>query len=172
MSEVLVVVDMQRDFIDGVLGTREACAIVPTVIRTIEQFDGPVFYTMDTHDEHYLSTEEGRQLPVVHCIEETPGWQLNSDVAEALARRHAVGVRKPTFGSIALMEAVKAAHPTAITMVGVCTDICVVTNALLAKTYFPEVPVTVIASACAASTPEKQQQTLTVMQSCQIMIEE
>ena len=101
MTDILVVVDMQKDFVDGVLGTKEAVTIVPNVASTIREFSGKVFYTLDTHHENYLETEEGKKLPVVHCVKGTPGWQLDATVQEALLEKEAVGVEKPTFGSTA-----------------------------------------------------------------------
>ena len=134
---ILVVVDMQKDFIDGALGTKEAVAIVPGVVDKIRGFEGLVIATRDTHGVDYLETEEGRHLPVVHCVKDTPGWQLHPEVEEAvLAKAGSRIIDKPTFGSV-----------------GLCTDICVISNALLLKAYLPEVPVEVDISCCAGVTP-------------------
>ena len=173
---VLVVVDMQKDFIDGSLGTKEAVGIVPAVVEKIRKFEGKVIPTRDTHDEDYLESAEGRHLPVVHCVKDTPGWQLDREVAEALGSKAGyMVIDKPTFGSVELGEYVKQLNDTAepvekITLVGLCTDICVISNALLLKAYLPEVPVKVAASYCAGVTPEQHAQALEAMKPCQIEI--
>lgn len=171
MSEILVVVDMQRDFVDGNLGTPQAVEIIPEVVRTIEQFQGKIYYTLDTHDEHYLQTQEGKKLPVVHCVKGTEGWQLHPAIQEALQHKKAVGIEKGTFASTALMHQLQQEAFDALTFVGLCTDICVVSNALLAKAYFPEVPIRVIGNNCAGVTPQRHQQALATMASCQIEIQ-
>lgn len=171
MTDVLVVVDMQRDFIDGSLGTSQAVAIVPEVVRTIEQFQGKVYYTLDTHHENYLQTQEGEKLPVVHCIKGTPGWKLDPAIETVLLEKRAIGIEKGTFGSTELMQQLQNEQLTSIIFVGVCTDICVISNALLAKANFPEVPIRVIESSCAGVTPQSHQQALATMASCQIEIQ-
>ena len=173
---ILVVVDMQKDFIDGSLGTKEAVAIVPDVVEKIRRFDGKVIATRDTHAENYLESAEGRHLPVVHCVKDTPGWQINGEVAEALRSRTEVRIiDKPTFGSVELGEYVKQLNDTAepvekITLVGLCTDICVISNALLLKAYLPEVPIEVDISCCAGVTPQSHEQAAQAMKMCQIEI--
>ena len=173
---ILVVVDMQKDFIDGSLGTKEAVAIVPDVVEKIRRFDGKVIATRDTHGEDYLESAEGRHLPVVHCVKDTPGWQINGEVAEALRSRTEVRIiDKPTFGSVELGEYVKQLNDTAepvekITLVGLCTDICVISNALLLKAYLPEVPIEVDISCCAGVTPQSHEQAAEAMKMCQIEI--
>ena len=173
---ILVVVDMQKDFIDGSLGTKEAVAIVPDVVEKIRRFDGKVIATRDTHAENYLESAEGRHLPVVHCVKDTPGWQINGEVAEALRSRTEVRIiDKPTFGSVELGEYVKQLNDTAepvekITLVGLCTDICVISNALLLKAYLPEVPIEVDISCCAGVTPQSHEQAAEAMKMCQIEI--
>ena len=172
MTRVLIVIDMQNDFINGSLGTEEAVQIIPQVIREIEEghYD-QIFATMDTHQINYLDTYEGKNLPVEHCIKDTKGWQLNPLVKEALAGENAVIIEKPTFGSEALVKAVDAVHPDEITLIGLCTDICVASNALMLRAAFHEIPMRVISHACAGVTPEKHSAALQVMASCQIEIQ-
>lgn len=171
MTDVLVVVDMQRDFIDGSLGTSQAVAVVPEVVSTIEQFQGKIYYTLDTHDENYLQTQEGKKLPVVHCVKGTIGWQLAPTIEKALREKQAIGIEKETFGSTKLMQQLQKEQLTSITFVGVCTDICVISNALLAKAYFPEVPIRVIESNCAGVTAQSHNQAIATMVNCQIEIQ-
>lgn len=173
---VLVVVDMQKDFIDGSLGTKEAAAIVPAVVEKIRKFEGKVIATRDTHGEDYLESAEGKHLPVVHCVKDTPGWQINGEVAEALGGKEGVRlIDKPTFGSVELGEYVKQLNDTEepvekITLAGLCTDICVISNALLLKAYLPEVPIEVDISCCAGVTPRSHEQAAEAMKMCQIEI--
>ncbi|MGM9629686.1 cysteine hydrolase family protein [Butyricicoccus sp.] len=168
---VLVVVDMQKDFIDGALGTKEAQAIVPHVVEKIENFDGRVIATRDTHGENYLQTAEGQKLPVTHCIEGTDGWQLHPDIAALISRKP---IDKPTFGSTELAKLLEKCHSDhtidSITLVGLCTDICVISNALLLKAFLPEVPIFVDASCCAGVTPESHENALRAMEMCQITV--
>lgn len=166
----LIVVDMQKDFIDGSLGTREAEAIVPAVVKKIREWDGIVVATRDTHQPDYMQTQEGKFLPVEHCIEGTDGWQINPDVQQALDERNAQVINKPTFGSVALSMMLMQCGVTEIQLVGLCTDICVVSNALLLKANMPEVPISVDATCCAGVTPEKHDAALETMRSCQITI--
>ena len=173
MKRFLVVVDMQKDFVDGGLGTKEAVAIVPSVAEKIEGFDGRIFATLDTHFENYMQTAEGRQLPVPHCIKGTDGWQLDKAVAAALEKKDYTAVEKNTFGSVDLPGLIKAAageDDFSIELIGLCTDICVVSNALLLKASFPEMPISVDAACCAGVTPEKHEAALETMRSCQIEI--
>jgi nicotinamidase-related amidase len=174
MNKLLVVVDMQKDFIDGSLGTPEAQAIVPAVVEKIKSFDGDVVYTMDTHDENYLETQEGRKLPVVHCVVNTDGWELHPDVQAALNEKHANVITKSTFGAVDLIEYIerdcRGKEYGSIELVGLCTDICVVSNAMLLKAWYPETPISVYASCCAGVTPESHKAALTTMKMCQIEV--
>ena len=169
----LIVVDMQNDFIDGALGTKEAVAILPAVKEKIENFDGRVIFTRDTHDADYLTTQEGGNLPVEHCIKDTDGWKI-APVLDALRKEEAID--KPSFGSIALGQLLKAYDNyeekiESITLIGLCTDICVISNAMIIKAFLPEVPVTVDAACCAGVTPESHENALRAMAMCQIKIE-
>ena len=164
----LIVVDMQTDFIDGSLGTPEAVAILPYVKEKIENFDGKVLFTRDTHAPDYLSTQEGRNLPVEHCIKGTDGWQIHPSL-EPLRKTEAID--KPTFGSTALMELLKKeGNVESLEFIGLCTDICVISNAILAKANFLEVPVTVDAKCCAGVTPASHKNALEAMKMCQIKV--
>ena len=171
--EVLVVVDMQNDFIDGALGTKEAVAIVPKVAAKIKDFKGLVLATRDTHEENYLDTQEGNRLPVQHCIRDTRGWDLNEEIAELIDGNP---IDKPTFGSVELGKRLVALNEQMgiekITFVGLCTDICVISNAMLVKAFLPEVPIEVDASCCAGVTVESHNNALRAMESCQITIVE
>ena len=171
MKNILVVVDMQKDFVDGALGSGEAVAIVPAVVRKIKDFDGDIYVTFDTHFENYMQSAEGKKLPVPHCIKGTDGWALNDDVAAALEGKTYTKVEKITFGSTDLPKLIAAAtdgEDITIELVGLCTDICVVSNALLLKASFPEAPISVDAACCAGVTPEKHEAALETMRSCQI----
>ena len=166
--KILVVVDMQNDFIDGALGTPEAQAIVPYVKSVIESFDGKVLFTRDTHFENYMSTEEGKNLPVPHCIKGTHGWQIRGEL-DALRRTEAID--KITFGSCELIELLRREESIeSVTLLGLCTDICVISNALLIKAYFPEVPISVDARGCAGVTPESHKNALNAMKTCHVKI--
>lgn len=167
-----IVVDMQRDFVDGVLGSKEAQAIVPAIVKKITEFDGTVVFTRDTHQENYLETQEGNYLPVVHCVEGTPGWELVPELAALQQKLDAKVFDKPNFGSLALAEELKkqADQIETIELVGVCTDICVVSNALLLKAALPEVPIYVDPSCCAGVTRESHEAALQTMRSCQIQM--
>ena len=168
MSKILIVVDMQNDFIDGALGTKEAAAIVPYVKDVIESFDGKVYFTRGTHFENYMETQEGANLPVPHCIKDTDGWQIR---AELDALRKTEVIDKLTFGSSALVDVLKAEKDIeSITFVGLCTDICVISNAMVVKAFFPEVPLIVDAKGCAGVSPESHQRALEAMKVCQIKI--
>ena len=166
--KILVVVDMQKDFIDGALGTPEAVAIVPYVKEVIETFDGKVLFTRDTHFANYMDTQEGKNLPVPHCIQGTPGWEIHPDL-EALRTTEAIDKR--TFGSSALPQVLaKDEKIDSITFVGLCTDICVISNVMLTKAFFPEVPLFVDAKACAGVTPQSHKNALEAMKVCQVTI--
>ena len=164
----LIVVDMQKDFIDGALGTPEAQAILPYVKKTVEEFDGTVLFTRDTHRENYMETQEGSRLPVPHCIKGTDGWQI-CDELEVLRVTEAID--KPTFGSEKLVELLREKNDAeSITLLGVCTDICVISNAMLLKAAFCETPIRVDAKGCAGVTPESHRNALNAMRMCQIDI--
>lgn len=173
MKNLLVVVDMQNDFIDGALGSPEAVAIVPSVREKIESFQGCVWFTRDTHAEDYLDTQEGKHLPVRHCIKDTEGWQI-CDALLPFAE-HASVIDKPSFGSVELCETLAREHQAdpieKIVLVGLCTDICVISNAMLLKAYLPETVIAVDAACCAGVTPESHERALQAMASCQIVIE-
>ncbi len=168
--KVLVIVDMQKDFIDGSLGTKEAVAILPRVAERLKQArrDGErVVFTRDTHHENYLSTQEGRNLPVVHCVEGTDGWQID----RTLTVGDSMVFDKPGFGSEALTSYLKSLPDLAqVEFIGLCTDICVITNAMMVKGALPEVPLSVRADCCAGVTPESHENALAAMKLCQIQI--
>jgi len=168
----LIVVDMQNDFIDGALGTVEAVAIVPKVKEKIETFDGKVLFTRDTHFENYMETQEGKNLPVPHCIKGTDGWQIR---AELDALRTTEPIDKVVFGSSELakllVEEDKKDSIESITFIGLCTDICVISNAFTVKSFLPEVPLIVDASCCAGVTSESHRTALASMKTCQIKVE-
>jgi nicotinamidase-related amidase len=173
MQKLLIVVDMQKDFVDGALGTAEAQAIVPNVVKKIETFDGDIIVTFDTHSEDYLQTREGANLPVPHCIRGTDGWRLNAQVQAALEGRRWYGIEKPTFGSVELPAYIKANYDPAdmeIQLVGLCTDICVVSNALLLKASFPETEISLDPDCCAGVTVESHNAALLTMKMCQITL--
>lgn len=168
---------MQNDFIDGALGTKEAEAIVGNVKDKIGQYNpSDVYVTLDTHEPNYLNTQEGQNLPVEHCIKGTDGWELSPAIEEML--QDAKIFEKPTFGSVALAESLREfagedypdGEGLEIELVGLCTDICVVSNALLIKAFLPEAEISVDSSCCAGVTPEKHEAALETMRSCQIMV--
>ena len=173
MKKILVVVDIQNDFVDGALGTREAVAIIDNAAQKIKNFDGDIFVTLDTHYENYMQTLEGQKLPVPHCIKNTNGWLLNPKIADALKNRNYKTVEKLTFGSTELPQLIKETigdNQAEITLIGLCTDICVVSNALLLKADFTDVEIYVDSSCCAGVTPETHNAALEVMKCCQINI--
>ena len=173
MRKILIVVDMQKDFIDGSLGTKEAVAIVPSVIEKIGSYDrNNVYATRDTHQKDYLTTQEGRYLPVEHCIEGTDGWQVEPEIAALIPADHIYN--KPTFGSTSLarqMLEMSAEEEIEIELIGLCTDICVISNALLLKANMPEVKISVDKTCCAGVTPQKHDAALETMRSCQIQVD-
>ncbi len=170
--KALIVVDMQNDFIDGALGTPEALSIVPFVREKVMHFDGLVIFTRDTHFENYLSTREGKNLPVPHCIKGTQGWEIADSLKELTKGR--IVIDKPTFGSTELQNLLVNEHEKTpfeeIELVGLCTDICVISNAMLIKAALPEVNVTVDSSCCAGVTPESHENALSAMKMCQITV--
>lgn len=169
--DILVVVDMQIDFITGSLGTKDAVAIVPRVVEKLRKFSGQIFFTRDTHTESYLSTQEGRLLPVVHCISGTTGHQLHPEIEPFCLQPP---IDKSTFGSVRLGKVLKELSGRekidSVTLIGLCTDICVISNAMLIKAFLPEIPIIVDASCCAGVTPERHLQALKAMRCCQIQI--
>lgn len=190
--KIVVVVDMQKDFVDGALGTPEAQAIVPVVIERLKELDSSenlIFFTKDTHYENYLDTQEGKNLPVPHCIEGTPGWSICKPISSFVdydshfctySSREICKSRvlKSTFGSLDLAKIVQnIVHNDnvnnsvdEIILMGVCTDICVISNAMLLKAYCPEIKITVDATCCAGVTPESHKAALMTMKMCQINI--
>ena len=172
MRKILIVVDMQNDFIDGALGTAEAVAIVPNVKKKIEEFDGLVLFTRDTHFDNYMETQEGMNLPVPHCIKNTDGWQIQSEL-ESLRKTDAID--KVTFGSselgALLRKLDKEEKIESLTFVGLCTDICVISNVMIAKAFLPEVPIIVDAKCCAGVSVETHENALKAMEVCQVKIE-
>ena len=172
--EVLIVVDLQNDFVSGALGTKEAVEIVPYVVGRV--VDGvnrgeTILFTRDTHEARYLETQEGRNLPVPHCIRGTEGWEIIPQLTEYTQGRTILD--KPTFGSAELGALLKELEEPIgkITLIGLCTDICVISNALLVKAFLPEVPVAVEAGCCAGVTPESHANALAAMRACQIAVE-
>ena len=203
-KKILIVIDMQKDFIDGSLGTPEAQAIVENVVGLIDGFDGEVLYTLDTHFENYMDTLEGKKLPVMHCIRGTEGWQAEPRVLAALKRKNAKCFEKPTFGSYELVDYVygavyggavavdesagetggknggavstdrltggKPESAAEITLAGLCTDICVASNAILLRAKLPDTVIRVKADCCAGVTPASHQAALTTLAMCQMDI--
>lgn len=172
----LIVVDMQNDFITGSLGTKEAREIVPKVIEKVKNYDGNILFTRDTHTEAYLQTQEGKNLPVKHCLFEEEGWRLEAgleDIAGKLGKTVKF-YNKPSFGSVELASDLARENEkepvTEIELCGLCTDICVISNALLCKAFLPEVPVYVDASCCAGVTPDSHKNALEAMKMCQVSI--
>lgn len=167
MKKTLIVVDMQKDFIDGSLGTKEAQAIVGPVEQKIKEYKergDEIIFTRDTHQKNYLETNEGKHLPVVHCIEGTDGWKI----PEQLQVSGAIYIDKPSFGYMNWSEY----QLEEVEIIGLCTDICVVSNALIIKATYPEIRVSVDARCCAGVTPESHQAALTTMKMCQIDVME
>ena len=165
--KTLVVVDMQNDFIDGSLGTKEAVAIVPRVAKKIQMYregENQIIFTRDTHQENYLDTQEGKKLPVVHCIEGTEGWQIAEELE---VRPEDIVINKVTFGHVWNKEIIKGEE---IELIGLCTDICVISNALGLKAVLPETPIKVDAGCCAGVTPQSHSNALEAMKMCQIEV--
>lgn len=170
--KILVVVDMQNDFIDGTLGTKEAVEILSNVQQKIKEYRNsgfPVIFTRDTHEDNYLETQEGRNLPVLHCVYNTKGWQIS----EQLEVADSVIIDKPTFGSTKLAQYIQNHYSDTnleIELIGLCTDICVISNAIILKAIFPETRIMVDASCCAGVTPDSHKNALESMKMCQISI--
>ncbi len=164
----LIVVDMQNDFIDGALGSNEALAIVPYVKELITSFEGKVLFTRDTHFDNYMETQEGRNLPVKHCIKGTEGWEIRGELDKL---RKTEAIDKITFGAKELAEVLKGEKEIdSITFVGLCTDICVISNVMLLKAFYPEIPIIVDAKGCAGVTPESHRTALEAMKAVQVRI--
>lgn len=166
----LIVVDMQVDFVSGTLGSAAAVAIVPRVVEKVKNFDGTVIFTRDTHGAEYLDTQEGRKLPVAHCVKDTAGWEIVSELAPLVK----TVVDKPTFGSVELPHLLASyGEPIeSVELCGLCTDICVISNAMLVKAAFPEATVTVDATCSAGVSEESHQTALAAMRAVQIEITE
>lgn len=173
-NSYLIVVDMQNDFVDGALGTAEARAIVAAVAAHAAEFDGTVVFTKDTHGDDYIETQEGRNLPVPHCIRDTQGWELAPALEAVRVDRNALVFEKPTFGSLDLaqwlVEQNDAESINSIELCGLCTDICVVSNALAIKAHLPETPLSVNPALCAGVTPASHDAALATMASCQVNV--
>ena len=173
--KVMVIVDCQKDFIDGSLGTPEAQAMIPRLIEKIKAEPENTLYvfTRDTHDADYLNSSEGKQLPVEHCIKDTAGWAIPDRLTDAFLNSPVV-IDKPTFGSVELMEFIDSIidneADTNIEFVGLCTDICVISNAIMAKAYFPEANISVNSNLCAGTSIEAHDNALKAMHQCQINI--
>lgn len=175
MAEYLVIVDMQNDFITGSLGTKEAVQIVKPLLEKTRDFPGTVLFTRDTHAENYLNTQEGRKLPVIHCVKDTKGWELESSLELFRREKKCLVFDKPSFSSIELAEYLKEQEKEEriekISLAGLCTDICVISNAMILKAYFPETEVAVLKEFCAGVTPESHENALKAMKMCQITVQ-
>ena len=172
MKKILVAVDMQKDFVDGALGTAEAVKIVPNVAAKIKAFQGDeIFVTFDTHGENYAETLEGKKLPVAHCIEGTEGHKLSPEVERALNGKKYTRIFKKTFGTFEIAQILAEKYPgeeIEADVVGLCTDICVISNALILRAAFPNSKIRVDASCCAGVTPQSHDAALLTMSCCQI----
>lgn len=169
MNRLLVVIDMQKDFVNGTLGSKEAQAIVPHVIDKIKAYEAAgqeVVYTLDTHFQDYMDTMEGKKLPVIHCVKGTPGWELTEELKHFQGKRF----EKGTFGSRELADYVVSGAYDSVELIGLCTDICVISNALLIKAGVPDTPIQVDALCCAGVTPESHENALKAMKMCHIDI--
>ncbi len=169
MKKYLIVVDVQKDFVNGALGTREAVSIIPSVKQKVEEYrkcGGEIIYTRDTHKDNYLSTNEGAHLPVIHCVKGSEGWELYDGIYAEGSKI----IDKPTFGYIDWKKHIFESDGITIELIGLCTDICVVSNALIIKALYPEVSVSVDSSACAGVTPETHNAALETMKMCQIEV--
>lgn len=170
MDKLLIIVDMQNDFIDGALANPAAQAIVPGIVELAKNWEGRICVTYDTHKENYMETQEGRNLPVPHCITGTVGHKLNADIEEVICNRISYTVYKPTFGFADWVQYGFNFHFDEVVVVGTCTDICVVSNVLAIKAAYPELKVTVIENLCAGLSPEKHAAAIEVMKSCQVNV--
>ena len=176
MGNLLVVIDMQNGFITGSLGSKEAEAIVPKVKEKLEGFEGNVIFTRDTHTKEYLKTQEGKNLPVEHCIKDSVGWEIESSLQPYTMKPETIVLDKESFGSLQLAKAIETIlrdtkEPIEeIELVGLCTDICVISNAIILKAAFPEIPVAVDSSCCAGVTIQSHENALEAMKMCQINV--
>ena len=167
MKKIIVVVDVQNDFVDGSLGTKEAQEMLPRLTAKLTDTDADLIFTMDTHGKDYLATQEGKNLPVEHCIKNTHGWKIVDSLSPFVKKARAV-VEKPVFGSLDLPKLVEEADE--VELVGLCTDICVISNALILKAAYPEMKVAVDSSCCAGVTPKSHDEALAVMKMCQVEV--
>ena len=170
MKKLLIVVDMQKDFVDGALGSKEAVAIVDNVVNKINTFDGDIIVTYDTHRENYMETREGKKRPVPHCIKGTDGWELDKKVQSALDGKDYITIEKPTFGSLELVEICEEEQYEQVELVGLVSNICVLSNAVLVKTALPEAEVIVDASCTACADPVMNEKALDIMEGLQITV--
>ena len=171
-TKLLLVIDMQNDFINGSLGTKEAGAIIDKVAAKIDTWKGSIIATQDTHyAESYLHSREGKYLPVEHCIQDSFGWQINSKIKKVLDKKYASIISKNYFAStFVIPELIKKLNVNHIEIIGLCTDVCVISNALYLKSIFPELDIAVDSNCCAGVTPETHNAALQVMKMCQIDI--
>lgn len=174
MNKYLIVVDMQNDFVTGSLGTDEAKSIVSNVVEKVKNFKGKVIFTQDTHEKNYLNTQEGKILPIEHCINKTSGWDIIDPLKEIIDNKEYSVYTKGSFGSIELAEYIKNKYNSneidSVELIGLCTDICVISNALIIKALSPEIPIYLDSSCCAGVTPDKHEAALKTMESCQIIV--
>lgn len=174
MRKKLIVVDMQKDFTFGSLRNEMAIDVIDNVVKKVENYDGEIIFTYDSHQENYLETAEGIKLPIPHCIENSEGWELVDRLDELRREKHCRSFNKPTFGCLALAEALKNENDIEkideIELVGVCTDICVISNAMILKAFLPEVTIKVDGTCCAGITVESHKNALEAMKSCQIEV--
>jgi len=180
--KVLIIIDMQNDFINGVLGTKEAQNILPNVIKRIQESKNElILFTFDTHDENYLDSSEGKNLPIIHCVKDTEGWLFEPNIINAWQNiKSTIRLKeikdhyfeKPVFGSVELVEYLVSRKDeiSEVELIGVCTDICVISNALMIKNTLPEIPVVVDGTLCAGVNPESHDKALDVMQMCHIKV--
>ena len=174
MKELLVVVDMQNDFITGTLANPEGQKIVQKIADYVRDFNGDIIATRDTHNTNYMETQEGRKLPVLHCVVETDGWQIVPEIQKVLEEQAVKGnvryIDKPVFGSVGLGDVVARKGYANVNLVGVCTDICVISNAMVIRACAPETEVTVLKDLCAGVTPESHENALKAMAACQVNV--
>ncbi len=166
--KALVVVDMQKDFINGALGSPAAEAIIPEMVKMLDSWDGDLIFTRDTHFDNYMETQEGKNLPVPHCIKGTDGWEIAAELKNYAQK--AVIFDKPTFGSTELAAYLREKNFEEVTFIGVCTGICVISNVLLAKAFCTEMKVKVIANLCACVSEESHMHALEAMKTCQVSV--
>jgi len=178
MAKALVLVDLQNDFITGSLGSQAAQSIVPKVVELIESWDGPIVATEDTHSSDYLATFEGKNLPVEHCIKKSDGWKIEKSIADAIRKQAKKNkeswlgfVEKITFGSFDLLNRLKSVKDLEeILICGLCTDICVISNAMILRAGFPNTPIKIVESCCAGATEEGHKAALVAMRACQMEV--